>query len=112
MLNRLRELPIARSATLKTQKVAEVVELEQKLANERIFRDRLQNNLTGLLRSINDELSSDELKELINNMDGSTLAVGNAEFEAVQKLTKESSPMKSIHCPCISRRRSKRWRAK
>ena len=56
----------------------EVVELEQKLANERIFRDKLQNNLTGLLRS------------MINNMDGSTLAVGNAEFEAVQKLTKEA----------------------
>ena len=30
-----------------------------------------------------------ELKELIENMDGWTLAVGKAEFEAVQKLMKE-----------------------
>ncbi len=73
-------------ATLKTQKAAEVVELEQKLANERIFRDRLRNNLTTLLASINEGLNSEELKELIEGMDGSTLAVGKAEFDAVQKL--------------------------
>jgi ABC-type lipoprotein export system ATPase subunit len=75
-------------AVLKTQKAAEVVELEQRLASERIFRNKLQNNLSDLLRSINEGLDSSELTELIDSMDGSTLAVGMTEFEAVQKLAK------------------------
>lgn len=76
-------------AALKTQKAAEVVELEQKLARERIFRDRLQQNLGNLFKSIKEGLSSSELRELIENMDGSTLAVGMSEFKTVQKLAKE-----------------------
>jgi ABC-type cobalamin/Fe3+-siderophores transport system ATPase subunit len=75
-------------AVLKTQQAAEVVDLEQKLASERIFRTKLRNNLDSLLKSINEGLNSDELKELIDSMDGSGLAVGISEFEAVQKLAK------------------------
>jgi ABC-type Zn uptake system ZnuABC Zn-binding protein ZnuA len=40
------------------------------------------------LKSISEGLNSDELKELIDSMDGSGLAVGISEFEAVQKLAK------------------------
>jgi hypothetical protein len=75
-------------ATLKKQKVAEVVELEQKLANEKLFRDRLRTNLSSLLSSINDGLNSDDITELIDGMEGTNLVVGKAEFDAVQKLVK------------------------
>jgi ABC-type lipoprotein export system ATPase subunit len=73
-------------ATLKSQKAGEVVELEQKLANERLFRDQLRIKLNTLLTSINDCLTGEDLKNLTAGMDGSTLAVGKAEFEAVKKL--------------------------
>ena len=91
-LNRIPEIESAKKvaeqqvAELKKQKAGEVVELEQKLANERLFRDQLRNKLKTLLTSINGCLTSDDLKNLITGMDGSTLAVGKAEFEAVKKL--------------------------
>lgn len=79
----------AQVTTLKSQKAGEVVELEQKLATERRFREQLKNNLTTLLLSINESLKSEELKDLTDALDGSTLAVGMAEFEAVKNLVME-----------------------
>ena len=49
-------------------------------------RNKLQANLSNLLASINDGLTSEELTTLMEAMDGSTLAVGKAEFEAVKAL--------------------------
>lgn len=91
-LNRIPEIEAAKKtadqqvATLKTQQASEVVEFEQKLATERRFRTDLIDRLNNLLKSINDGLSSEELKNLTAEMDGTTLAVGKEEFESVQKL--------------------------
>ena len=91
-LNRISEIETAKRiadqqvATLKAQKAGEVVELEQKLANGRQFRGQLIEKLNALLTSINGRLVSAELKTMTAGMDGSTLAVGKAEFEAVDAL--------------------------
>ncbi len=88
-LNRIPEIDAAKKvadqqvATLKTQKASEVVELEEKLANGRRFRAQLIEKLSELLKSINGSLSSEDLKNLTTAMDGKTLAVGKAEFDAV-----------------------------
>lgn len=76
-------------SALKGQNAAQVVELEEKLAKERRFREQLKTNLNTLLTSINDCLTSDDLKNLTADLDGSTLAVGKIEFEAVKKLVTE-----------------------
>lgn len=76
-------------ATLKTQKAGDVVALEQKLATERQFRDGLVTKLNTLLKAVNSTLTSEDLKSITAGMDGSTLAVGKAEFEAVQKLVND-----------------------
>jgi hypothetical protein len=91
-INRIPEIENAKKvaeqqvATLRSQKAGEVVELEQKLATERRFRDQLVERLRALLASINECLTSKDLKNLTAEMDGSTLAVGKTEFEAVNKL--------------------------
>jgi len=88
-LNRIPEIEVAKKvadqqvATLKTQKASEVVELEEKLANGRKFRAQLIEKLSELLKSINSSLSGEDLKNLAAGMDGNTLAVGKAEFDAV-----------------------------
>ena len=73
-------------AALKSQKASEVVDLEEKLAKERRFRDQLKASLKTLLNSINDSLTSEELKSLMLEHDGAALAVGMAEFETVKIL--------------------------
>lgn len=75
--------------TLKRQKAGEVVELEQKLAREKAFRSKLETNLSTLLTSIKDGLSSEELAALVEELDGSTLAVGKDEYAAVKKLVEQ-----------------------
>lgn len=91
-INRIAETEKAKTladvqvAALKNQKASEVVELEEKLAKERLFRDRLNINLKTLLNSINECLTSEELKNLISEQDGTTLAVGQTEFETVKTL--------------------------
>lgn len=76
-------------AVLKSQNASQVVDLEEKLAKERRFRDALKRNLTELLASITDSLNSDELRKLTADEDGSTLAAGKAEFEVVRSLVNE-----------------------
>ena len=66
-----------------------MVDLEEKLAKERRFREQLKTHLTTLLASINECLTSEELKTLTDDFDGSSLAVGKAEFETVKKLVNE-----------------------
>lgn len=73
-------------AALKQQDASAVVELEEKLANERRFRDVLKRNLGELLTSITDSLSVADLRKLTAEVDGNTLATGKAEFEVVQTL--------------------------
>lgn len=93
--NRIPEVEKAKSladsqvAALKGQNASQVVELEEKLAKERRFRDQLKTNLSSLLTSINDCLTSEELKNLTADLDGSTLAVGKVEFETVKTLVTE-----------------------
>ena len=76
-------------AALKSQNASQVVDLEEKLAKERRFREQLKTHLTTLLASINECLTSEELKTLTDDFDGSSLAVGKAEFETVKKLVNE-----------------------
>lgn len=76
-------------AILKSQKASEVVELEEKLAKERRFREALKRNLAELLSSITENLNSTELLNLTADEDGSTLAVGKAEFEVVKTLVSQ-----------------------
>ena len=76
-------------ATLKTQKVAEVVQLEEKLAAERIFRDKLRAALAALPTAFTTGLNTDELRELIDSIDGNTLAVGKAQFDSVHDIARE-----------------------
>ena len=76
-------------AVLKRQNASQVVELEEKLAKERRFRDALKRNLAELLTSITDSLNSDDLRELTAGEDGSTLAVGKAEFGVVRDLVND-----------------------
>lgn len=76
-------------AALKKQNASQVVELEEKLAKERRFRDALKRNLTELLSAITNSLAGVELRKLTADVDGNALAVGKAEFEAVKKLLDE-----------------------
>ncbi|WP_159067956.1 AAA family ATPase [Trinickia symbiotica] len=73
-------------AELKKQNASEVVELEEKLAKERRFRDGLERNLDELLTSITDSLTGGELRKLTADVDGDGLAVGKADFEVVKTL--------------------------
>jgi hypothetical protein len=76
-------------AELKKQNASQVVELEEKLAKERRFRDELKTNLANLLTSINGGLANEELRKLTAEQDGSTLAVGNTEFDIVKSLVND-----------------------
>lgn len=76
----------AQVAALKKKNASEVVELEEKLAKERRFRDGLKRNLGELLTSITNSLTSVELRKLTADVDGNGLAVGKAEFEVVKAL--------------------------
>ncbi len=73
-------------AVLKKQNASQVVELEEKLAKERRFRDGLKRNLSELLTSITSSLTASDLRKLTSDVDGNTLAVGKAEFEVVKGL--------------------------
>lgn len=73
-------------AVLKNQNASQVVELEEKLAKERRFRDVLKRNLGELLKSITNSLTGGELRKLTADVDGNGLAVGKAEFEVVKGL--------------------------
>ncbi|WP_322026688.1 TrlF family AAA-like ATPase [Burkholderia sp. BCC1977] len=73
-------------AVLKKQNASQVVELEEKLARERRFREGLKRNLDELLTSITNSLTGDELRKLTVDIDGNGLAVGKAEFEVVKGL--------------------------
>ncbi|SAI41615.1 hemin importer ATP-binding subunit [Bordetella ansorpii] len=73
-------------AALKRQNASQVVELEEKLAKERRFRDGLKRNLSELLTSITSSLAGGELRRLTADIDGDTLAVGKAEFDLVKAL--------------------------
>ena len=73
-------------AALKKQNASQVVELEEKLAKERRFRDGLKSNLAGLLTSITNSLAGGELRKLTADIDGDALAVGKVEFEVVKEL--------------------------
>jgi DNA repair ATPase RecN/histidinol phosphatase-like PHP family hydrolase len=92
-INRIKEVEALKKvadgqvATLKTQKAAEVVQLEEKLAVERIFRDKLRAAMSALPNAVVTGLNTDELKQTMESIDGSTLAVGKAQFEAVKKIT-------------------------
>lgn len=85
-IEKLKKVADAKVATLRRQKAKDVVDLEQKLAKERTFREKLIQQLTDLLATIDEHLSSDELKTLASDSDRSTLAVGKPEFEEVMKL--------------------------
>lgn len=71
---------------LKKQNASQVVELEEKLAKERRFRDGLKRSLGDLLTSITNSLTVGELRKLTADVDGNNLAVGKAEFEVVKAL--------------------------
>lgn len=73
-------------AVLKKQNASQVVELEEKLAKERRFRDGMKRSLGGLLTSITNSLTGAELRKLTADVDGNALAVGKAEFEVVKSL--------------------------
>jgi ABC-type lipoprotein export system ATPase subunit/histidinol phosphatase-like PHP family hydrolase len=73
-------------AALKKQNASQVVELEEKLAKERRFRDGLKRNLSELLASITNSLAGGELRRLTADIDGDALAVGKAEFDVVKAL--------------------------
>lgn len=73
-------------AALKMQNASQVVELEEKLAKERRFRDGLKRNLSELLTSITNSLAGGELRRLTADIDGDALAVGKAEFDVVKAL--------------------------
>lgn len=85
-IEKAKQLADSQVATLKTQHVREVVELEQRLAQEKVFRTTLQENLSDFLNQVTECLTSENLHTLINEMDGSMLAVGRDQFEAVKKL--------------------------
>jgi ABC-type lipoprotein export system ATPase subunit len=73
-------------AALKKQNASRVVELEERLAKERHFRDGLKRNLTELLTSITNGLAGGELRKLTADIDGNAFAVGKVEFEVVKTL--------------------------
>lgn len=73
-------------AALKKQNASQVVELEEKLAKERRFRDGLKRNLSELLASITNSLAGGGLRRLTADIDGDALAVGRAEFDVVKAL--------------------------
>jgi ABC-type lipoprotein export system ATPase subunit len=84
-------------ATLKAQKAGELVDLEQKLATERKFRENLKDQLDDLLKSIKDGLKSEELTNLFVDVDGTNLAVGKAEFDQVKSLVDQlANDIKSL----------------
>ncbi len=96
-INRIPDLEKAKAiadqqvATLKKQKAGQVVELEQKLANERRFRSQLNTKLSQLLEDMNKSMSNETIDELIEELDSSSLAVGKAQCDEVKKLMVELS---------------------
>lgn len=84
-IEKAKQLADSQLATLKTQNVREVVELEQKLAQEKVFRTTLQENLSEFANQVTEGLSSENLRTLVE-MDDSALAVGKEQFDAVKTL--------------------------
>ena len=83
----LKKVADGQVATLKTQKVVEVVALEEKLATERIFRDKLRKALAALPPAVATGLNTEELQETMESIDGKGLAVGKEQFQAVKGIT-------------------------
>jgi energy-coupling factor transporter ATP-binding protein EcfA2 len=94
-INRIKEVEALKKtadgqvATLKTQKAAEVVQLEQKLAAERVFRDSLRAALKALPTAVATGLSTEALEEVIGSISGDTLAVGKAQFDSVHTIMEQ-----------------------
>lgn len=84
-IEKLKTIADKQLEALKQQNAAQVVDLEQKLATERTFRDQLTGSLSALTRSVKEALSNDSLSEMMA-LDGSSLVVGKAEFEQVKKI--------------------------
>lgn len=76
----------AEVSALKSQDASAVVELEEKLAKERLFREQLKSDLSALLISINNCLSGEDLRNSLIGQDGNSLAVGEEEFIKVKTL--------------------------
>ena len=66
----LKKVADGQVATLKTQKAAEVVQLEEKLAVERIFRDKLRTALGALPTSVTTGLKTDDLAQTMESITG------------------------------------------
>ena len=85
----LKKVADGQVATLKTQKAADVVLLEEKLAAERTFREKLRAALAALPAALTAGLNTDELQEVVDSIDGNTLAVGKEQFDSVYKIASE-----------------------
>lgn len=71
---------------LNAGKAKEIVELEKGLANERVIRSGLKNELNELIQNINEGLNTDILKETIKSVNEGELIVGKQEFKKVTNL--------------------------
>ena len=71
---------------LKSNNAEKIVALEARLAKERAFRNELIQNLTTLNTTVRSCLSDKTLSELVLELDGSSLAVGVAEFDKLKKI--------------------------
>ena len=71
---------------LKEKEANRIVELEEKLAKGRAFRDELNGHVNSLLRSAKQALSNAGIADLVLGMDGSSLVVGKEEFDALREV--------------------------
>jgi hypothetical protein len=76
----------AQLKTLKEKDAAAIVDLEEKLARGKRFKTELIENLNKLFKGHREALSDNSVANLLVGLDGSSLVVGQDEFERVKNL--------------------------
>ena len=76
----------AQVKALKEKDAASIVDLEEKLARGKRFKEELINRLTTLFKTYREALGQNDLVDLIAGLDGTQLVVGQAEFQKVKDL--------------------------
>lgn len=79
----------AQLEALKKNKVKEIVEFEEGIANERTLRNHLSQNLDEHINNISEGLNTDLLIDSISTLEESQILVGKEEFNDVSKLIED-----------------------
>lgn len=90
-IQRLKHDTDSKIATLKKEKVGDIVQYQESLIRERQFRATLINDLNALVKKYNEIFNEKELFERVKNLDDSYVTVGKDQLAAVKKIVDEFS---------------------